>query len=537
LSKGGKSASPELSRSKDRLERKSREERSESRSPVESKQNKSDSYAFASTSSPGKNEMNDVEVKKSDTVSQNVYKSPSNGPQLKSYVNVVPKDVKPLVPYDDDMMSISPRDSVDGLNFTSEKETPDVPEAEQQKSHKGKESKNRESGEGESGKKVKDKKKSKKKQEKKRKQKALAKSEATEDARRNTDDELEDLLFTKTNKESKEDVFNDSDVFTAKHNLRSAVVDIDRKKLLSMGSPGRDKDKLSPMRKETLEKKKAGAVRREPLKSKKHPKDCPKRERFSEISEMDLFASETLHERSGPVERPAQGGFSTIPFLSVDEEKTDDIDQLFEERIQSELYSPLGQSFESNYVSYSPMEGPISDFGSPKKSSTMNLSDISTKDNAVQDTLGIVTTAEKVEDFLVRIQPPEREFNVVDMEMSSPTNGIKANSDNDDDIIEQLHKEFVRTQHEEDVQPSTYMDNYVPISSALQIPQYPTNATNAPSSFHTAASDPIVRAYGLNKKYSGIPKKNRPKRSKQKKIKSDKKGNEPFDKEKKDIEV
>ena len=572
LSKGGKSKSPELpNRSKDKLERKSREEKSprknvESRSSVESKRKKSNSDTLALTTSPNRKEKSEseVEVKKPDIVSpKNNHKSPSNGLQLKSYVKVVQKDPKPLVPYDDDIISVSPRDNTDGLNVFSEPEISLVPEPEPQKSHKSKEPKHRETDEVESGKKVKGKKKSKKNQEKKRKKKALAKSQE-EDAEKNMDDELEDLLFTKTNKESKEDVFNDSDVFTAKHNLRTAVVDLDRKKLRTVGSPGKNGNKVSPLRKETPEKKKASPIWKEPPKSKKlssvvvHAKNSPEPnepERFSEN-----LASENLLEASACDEPPAQAGISTIPFLSVDEEIMDDVDQPvegdivdqtfedynIEERIGSEPYSPVEeagesndapyspeeQPVESNDAPYSPIEGPVSDFG---KSSTMNLSDISTKDTAVQETLGIVTAAEKVEDFLGRIEPPEQNFGAADMDMSSPTNDIGVDFDNDDDIIEQLHKEFVRTQNQIDVQPSTYMDNHVPeSSSALKIPQYPKNTL---SPLHTAASDPIVQAYGLNKKYSELLKTKRSKRSKQKKVKNDKKDSEPLDKEKKDIEV
>ena len=564
LSKGGKSKSPELpNRSKDELERKSREENSsrknvESRSSVESKRKKSNSDTFSLTTSPNRKEKSEseLEVKKSDIVSpKNNHKSPSNGLQLKSYVKVVQKDPKPLVPYDDDIISISPRDNTDGLNVFSDQEISMVPEAEPQKSHKNKEPKHRETDEVESGKKVKGKKKSKKNQGKKRKKKALAKSQEEDDAEKNMDDELEDLLFTKTNKESKEDVFNDSDVFTAKHNLRTAVVDLDRKKLRTVGSPEKNENKLSPLRKETPERKKATPLRKEPLKSKKlssvavHAKNSPEPDEPERLSE-DL-ASESLLEPSALDEPPAQAGISTIPFLSVDEEIMDDtVEQTveyydIEERIESEPYSPVEEAGESNDAPYSPeeqpvegndapyspVEGPVSDFG---KSSTMNLSDISTKDTAVQETLGIVTTAEKVEDFLGRIQPPEQNFGAADMDMSSPTNEMRADFDNDDDIIEQLHKEFVRTQNQVDVQPSTYMDNHVPeASSILQIPQYPKNTL---SPLHTAASDPIVQAYGLNKKYSELLKTKRSKRSKQKKVKNDKNDIEPLDKEKKDIE-
>ena len=553
MSKGGKSKSPESpkeSRSKEKPRRKSRDEKKEkknsgSRSPVEQTGKKSDSDTFASITSPSRKEVTekDREDKETDVVSPDVHRSSSNGPQLKSYVQIAPKDPGPLVPYDDDVMSISPQDSPDGLNVLSGKEMSNVQEAEPQKSHKGKESKHKGSDEGESGKKIKGKKKSKKSQEKKRKKKA--KIQAVENAERNTDDELDDLLFTKTNKESKEeDVFNDSEVFSAKHNLRTAVVDLDRKKLRTVGSPVRNEGKLSPLRKQPLERKKASQIRKEPLGSKKlssvvvHPKDSPEvyePEKFSEISESEAVATENLPEASALEEPPAQAGFSTIPFLSVDEEITDDVEQTaedynVEEPIESEPYSPVEQPVDSNDAAYSPVEGPVSDFGSPKKSSTMNLSDISTKDSVVQSTLGIVTAAEKVEDFLGRIQPPEQDFAVIDMDMSSPTNGLGANSDNDEDIIEQLHKEFVRTQHEEDVQPSIYMDNHIP----QQIPEY---TANTPSPLYTAASDPIVQAYGLNKNYGKILKPKRPRRSKQKKLKNSKEENKPLAREKKDIEV
>ena len=589
LSKGDKSKSPESpkeSRSIDKLPKprsKSREENSpvknsESRSPLDSTRKKSDSDTFASITSPRKKEMteSDPEVKESDiSVSANVHKSPNNRSQLKSYIQIVPRDPTPLVPYDDDVMSISPRDSADGLNVLSEKEISNIQDAEPQKSHKSKESKHKGSDEGESGKKIKVKKKSKKSLEKKRKKKALAKNQALENAEKNTDDELEDLLFTKTNKESKEeDVFNDSEVFSAKHNLRTTVVDLNRKKLRTVGSPVRNEGKLSPLRKVPLESKKPSPLRKDPLESKKLssiivvPRDSPEPyepEKFSEISETEVHASEVPLDAStlddspaqagfSTIPSPAQAGFSTIPFLSVDEEPgvSDEFEQTFdddnveqtvedynvEELIESEPYSPLEHPVESNDAPYSPVEEPVSDFGSPKKSSTMNLSDISTKDTVVENTVGIVTAAEKVQDFLGSIQPPEQDFGVVDMDMSSSPNGIEANSDNDDDIIEQLHKEFVRTQHQEDVQPAIYMDNHVPHTSSIQqIPGYPTITTNIPSPLHTAASDPIVQTYGLNTNYGTILKPKRPKRSKKKKLKIGKEDNKPLAREKKDIEV
>ena len=551
--------SPKESRLKDpspKSRRKSREEKSPKKHLVsissdESSRKKSDSDKSALfnqdiVTSPAKKQPSNNDFQDEMSVVGNVNKSPSNVPQLKSYVRVVANDLAPLVPYDDDdIISISPRDSADGLNFQSEKEMSSIQETIPQKLHKSKESKHKGSDEGESGKKVKGKKKSKKTQEKKRKKKALDKNQSLENVEKNTDDELDDLLFTKTEKESKEDVFNDSEVFSAKHNLRTAVVGLDRKKLRTIASPVKKDSKLSPSKKkEPLKSKKtkSSPVRKEPAESEAlssiiaAPEDSPEPyepELLSEISDAEFVESENPPEVGAVGESSPQAGFSTIPFLSVDEEPkvADEVELSVEDdNIQQvdEDYS-VEQPIESGNVPYSPLEdepyspveGPVSDLGSPKKSSTMNLSDISTKDTVVENTVGIITTAEKVEDFLDRIQHPGQEYGVADMDMS-PANGLTLNSDNDDDIIEQLHKEFVRTQHQVDVQPVNYVDNHVPHSL---------------SPLHTAASDPIVQAYGSNTNFNAILKPKRPKRSKHKKEKSVKGANKPLAREKKDIEV
>ena len=577
LNRKSKSGSPEPlkdNKGKGKLRNKSNEERSpkkrsNSRTSLDSTRKKSDSDNTASVVanfSPGRKSMADddtSEVKESDVMlNPDVKKSPISGSQLKSYVHVVSKDPTPLVPYDEDITSMSPWDSADGLNVQSDKETP-VQEAEPPKAEKSKQPKHKGSDEGEPGKKAKGKKKSKKSQEKKRKKKASAKIEDPEDVERNTDDEFDDLLFTKTNKESKEaDVFNDSEVFSAKHNIRAAVVDLDRKKVRTIGSPVGKDSKLSPLRKETLNTKRLSPRRNERLSSKKPTstavvgKDSPEPdqpEKFSEVSETEIFAPGSLPDVSTLDEPPSQGGTSTIPFLSHDEEPglNDDFDQFgesdsprhinddydVEQSIENENapYSPVAEPVESNDAPYSPVEEPGSDFGSPQKSSTMNLSDISTKDTVVKDAVGVITSTEKVEDFLDRIQPPEQSFSAVDIDMSSPANGMGRNSEEDDDIIEQLHKEFVRAQHQ---QSGTYRDNHVAITSSTQdIPENTISTTNIPSPLHTAASDPIVQAYGLNKNYDTIMKSKHSKRSKQKKSKSTKEDNKPLAKEKKDIEV
>ena len=560
-SKERKSQSPESpkeSRIKDQSpkpRRKSRDEKSPKKSVVtldEPSRKKSDSEKSSSfnqdqVTSPAKKQPSKNDSQDETSVVANVNKSPSNIVQLKSYVRVVTKEPAPLVPYDDDVMSISPRDSTDGLNFPFEKEMPTLPEAEQQKVHKSKESKHKGSDEGESGKKIKVKKKSKKSQEKKRKKKSLGKDQSLENVEKNTDDELDDLLFTKTEKESKEeDVFNDSEVFSAKHNLRTAVVDLDRKKLRTIASPVRKDGKRSPpKKKEPLKSKKpkpTSPVRKEPVERETlpsvivDPEISPvpyEPEVLSEISEDEFVESENPPEVGAVDDSSPQPEVSAIPFLSVVEEpgitdevelseqddniqQTDDdynVEQPFESG--NVPYSPLGDE------PYSPAEEQVSDFGSPKKSSTMNLSDISTKDTVVENAVGIITSTEKVEDFLGRIEPPGQDYEVADMDMS-PANGLTLNSDNDDDIIEQLHKEFVRTQHQVDVQPGNYVDNHVPPSL---------------SPLHTAASDPIVQAYGSNTNFNAVIKPKRPKRSKHKKEKNVKEVNKPLAREKKDIEV
>lgn len=585
---------------------------------------RSDGGSFVSVTSPSRNEV-EVGYPK-ETSPDVVYVSTTRGHQMKSSVQVVGKDAISLVPYEDDAVSISPRASADGSNLLSKKElaSKNATKDEPLKLIKSKESKRKRSDDGETGKKVKVKKKSK---DKKRKKKSLANNENLQS------DELDDLLFTKTNKESKEeDLFKDSEVFSAKHNLPTAVVDLHRKKLRTVGSPAG---------KETFEKKKLSSVIVIPKDSSK-PADT-----FSEVSDADVFGMEKLeHQNSAeddtytipflfseeelgdskksgnaekrvkgvklkknvaslkkyvedepyspeeeadenkdipysPVEQPNESGDAPYspgeelmetddaPYSPVEEpnETNKAIEggnspyspglQLIESDFASYspveiknalsppaqepitgvtgLDSPLGERIEYNDRPYSPAEHPVSDFGSPKKSSTMNLSDISTKDTIVDDTVGSVTAAEKVEDFLGGIEPPEKDFKIVDMDMS-PGNDLGGHLENDEDIIEQLHKEFVRTQHD-DVRPGMYVDNYAPNTSYVQhVPEYASFTTRVPSPLPTATRDPIVRAFGLDKDREKKLKSKRLKHSRKKNLKT-LKDDKPIAKEKKDIEV
>ena len=159
----------------------------------------------------------------------------------------------------------------------------------------------------------------------------------------------------------------------------------------------------------------------------------------------------------------------------------------------------------------------------------MHLSDNSTKESNVDSTGGIITRQEKIEDFLGRMpgsfQQPD-ESGVVDMDMSSPTNGLDASGDeSDDDIIEQLHKEFVKAQ-EKDVPQRKVADK-----------SWSSEAYEPPvvvSPRHDINDDPIVMSYNQERRLSAGVKTGASKRKRKSKKGH---GGQPFAKEKKDIEV
>ena len=360
-------------------------------------------------------------------------------------------------------------------------------------------------------KKAKAKKKTKKSGEEKTKRKKGANGIGVSEVDRHSDDELEDLLFTKTDKETKfEEVFHDSDLVSMKHNLPAAVVDVELK-----------------------------VQRPEPVKNE-YP-DC------QEISpantpnaNMDAYGPEAPRTAStnhfAPLQPPPPppaippGFLSTIPFLSMVEKRQPEANE-----------APGVSGNGAGNAAYSPVENPLPGLdynSSPENPSTVHLSDISNKESTVESAVGIITPAEKIEDFLDRMPGsfPKDTSDAVDMDMS-PTNGISQtfprSQEDDDDIIEQLHKEFVRSQNEEAKDPEVGFEDSGTWGSDIYEP-------GLPSPVQGAAEDSAVVVDGVRNDTSAfggaIEVKQRVHHKKRHRDKKEKNRAE-FAKEKKDIEV
>lgn len=423
-------------------------------------------------------------------------------------------------------------------------------------------------GDGDQVKKVKGKKKSKKNSQKKRKKKEPAKEKSVVNSNENLDDELEDLLFTTTNKDvNDEEVFNDTDVFASKPDFQANVTKTESKSYRSMASPNSTGGKLSPIPKDEQNGRKLSPLRREPLVSKKQKlssvvvvptphSNIPNRpyetDQFSEISDNELS-----NQSVEPVINDnVVSENSAIPFLSNNRDGIgDNVNENTSTRVLGSNTPPIQRSttdgIKNKKIQFSPLgedslyspEEPtttkeqVCTEGSPK-SSTLSLSDISTRNTIVRDAMGVVTAAEKIEGFLEKIEPPIGDLEIVDMDVSSPGND-NTGFNSGDDIIEQLHKEFVRTQQTTNIeQPSKNIlgNHALWTSNKQEIPDY---CATIPSLLNRVVNDPIVQAYGVNTNSKNILKDaKRQRRHKEKREKAlAKLKSKPLAKDKKAIEV
>lgn len=374
-------------------------------------------------------------------------------------------------------------------------------------------------------KKAKSKKKMKKgdEEKKKKKKKKTAARPDIADAIRNSDDELEDLLFTKTNKETKfEAVFHDSEIVSAKHDLRALVVDVEPRAVVADVEPRAVVVDVEPRTESERD--------RYPVCQEISPVASPLANMASEPYKPEEPTDEASNDFT-PLEPPPRppsmpGFFPSIPFLTEKQQQQEVDDgprQLIGNNAGDAVYSPI--------ENLTPVDSPDLD-SSPGKPSPVHLSDISRRESTVENAVGVITPAEKIEDFLDRMpgsftQPDASE--VVDMDMS-PTNGMNAtfqSSEDDDDIIEQLHKEFVRSQNRVGKAPAAAVDNsgMWGNSGVWGSDGYEPAASLSPTL--NVGEDPIVVAFKQKgKKYREKKHKTR----KEKKLL-------PLAKEKKDIEV
>ena len=382
-------------------------------------------------------------------------------------------------------------------------------------------------------KKAKSKKKAKKgDEEKKKKKKSAAKPDVT-DAVRNSDDELEDLLFTKTNKETKfEAVFHDTEIVSAKHDLRALVVDVEPRSLVGdVERRGAVVDVETRAGVFDVVPRTESGGHRYPVCQEISPAASPLANMASESYKPEEPTDEGSNDFA-PLQPPPRppvipGFFPSIPFLT-EKQQQQQVDngpqQLIPNNSGDGVYSPI--------ENLTPVDSPNLDM-SPGKPSPVHLSDISRRESTVENTVGVITPAEKIEDFLDRMpgsftQPDAGE--VVDMDMSS-SNGMNAtfqSSEDDDDIIEQLHKEFVRSQNEVGKVPAAALDNsgIWGNSGNWGSDNYEPEVSLSPTLNPT--EDPIVVAFKTKgrRKHRGKKHKTR----KEKKLL-------PLAKEKKDIEV